>query len=88
MSLQDIFYTVGLVYMGMGIVLLLAIVVAVFYIKKKVTDMHRTFEEKLEFIARITSRPAESAVDIGASLAENVIERVKAALDKKEKKKG
>ena len=73
--------------MTMCIVLLIALVVAVFFIKKKVSDMHKTFEDKLELISNITSHPAESAVDIGASLAEAAIERVKAAWEGKEKKK-
>lgn len=87
MSLQDLFYMVGLFYMTMCIVLLMALVIAVFYIKKKVNDMHRTFEEKLEFVKNITSRPVESAVDIGASFAETIIEKVKSAVEGKKTKK-
>lgn len=78
---------VGLFYMTMCIVLLLALVVAVFYIKKKVNDMHRTFEQKLEFVKNITSRPAESAVDIGASFAEAAVEKIKSVLENKKTKK-
>ncbi len=87
MSLQDLFYLVGLAYMTMGIVLLIALVFAVFYIKNKVDQMHRTFGDKLEFVRNITTHPAESAVDIGASLAETVIEKVKSALEGSKKKK-
>lgn len=73
--------------MTMCIVLLLALVIAVFYIKKKVNDMHRTFEEKLDFISSMASRPVESAVDIGASFAEAAVEKIKEALGKKKTKK-
>ncbi len=87
MSLQDLFYLVGLAYMTMGIVLLIALVFAVFYIKKKVNDMHRTFDEKLEFVRNLTAHPAESAVDIGASLAEAAVERIRSTFDNRKKKK-
>lgn len=87
MSLQDLFYIVGLFYMTMCIVLLIALVIAVFYIKKKVVDLEQTFEEKLEFVKNITSHPAESAMDMGASLAETIIDKVKSAMESKGKKK-
>lgn len=71
----------------MGIVLLVALVFAVFYIKNKVDAMHKTFENKLEFLSKVTTHPAESAVDIGASFAEAAIERVKSAWEGSGKKK-
>lgn len=49
--------------------------------------MHRTFEQKLEFVKNITSRPAESAVDIGASFAEAAVEKIKSVLENKKTKK-
>lgn len=87
MSLQDLFYIVGLFYMTMCIVLLLSLVVAVFYIKKKVGDLEHTFEKKLEIISQAASHPAEAAVGIGASLAEAAVDRIKEALEGKGKKK-
>ncbi len=73
--------------MTMAIVLLVALVFAVFYIKKKVNDMHRTFDEKLEFVKNMANHPAESAVDIGASLAEAAVEKIKEAFEGNKKKK-
>lgn len=86
MSLQDWFYTIGLIYMTLGIILLLALVVFVFYIKKKVDELQRTFEEKMAIISRITSHPAETAVDIGASLADLAIDKIKGAFEGKKRK--
>lgn len=85
MTLQDVFYIVGLVYMTLGIILLLALVIAVFYIKKKVEDMHKTFEQKLDLVHKIVQRPAESAMDIGATVAEAAIEKIKSAWEGKKK---
>lgn len=72
--------------MSLGIVLLVALVVAVFYIKRKVDLLHKTFDKKLELISRIASHPAESAADIGASLAEAALAKVKSALEGSKKK--
>lgn len=87
MTLQDFFYVVGLIYMSLGIILLIALVIAVFYIKRRIDVLHKTFDSKLEMIGRITSHPAESAADFGASLAEAAIEKVKSALEGSKKKK-
>lgn len=87
MSLQDLFYIVGLTYMSMGIVLLVALVFGVFYIKKRVDDMHKSIDEKLHFVGKVVQHPAESAMDIGASFAETAIEKVKDMLEKSKEKR-
>lgn len=87
MSLQDLFYIVGLMYMSMGIVLLIALVFAVFYIKKRVDDMHKVFDDKLGLIGKVMHHPAESAVDLGASFAEAAIEKIKEVVENKKKTK-
>lgn len=73
--------------MTLGIILLVALLFAVFYIKKKITDLHRTFDDKLSLLTKVMHKPAESAMDIGASLAEAAIERVKNVFEKKDRRK-
>jgi len=46
MSLEETFYVVGIIYMGLGLVLLIALVIAVFAIKAKVNAMQRRIEDK------------------------------------------
>ncbi|MBP6913221.1 MAG: hypothetical protein KBC00_01275 [Candidatus Levybacteria bacterium] len=87
MSLQEVFYIVGLVYMSLGIVLLIALVIVAFYIKGRIDAIHKTFDQKLHIIEKLTSRPAESAADFGASLAEAAIDRVRSAFEGNKKKK-
>lgn len=87
MSLQDLFYIVGLVYMSLGIILLIALVIAVFLVKKKINDMQRLFDQKLHFIEKMAQRPAESAVDIGASLAEAAMDKIKSAFEGNSRRK-
>lgn len=71
--------------MSLGMVLLVALVIAVFYIKKKVDVLHKTFDKKFELLEKITSRPVESAADFGASLAEAAIDKVRSAFESSKK---
>lgn len=87
MGLQEVYYILGIFYMSMGIVLLIALVFAVFYIKKRIDHIQKEVSEKLDIIAQAAKHPGEAAVGIGASLAEAAIDRIKSALEKKEKKK-
>jgi hypothetical protein len=87
MGLQEVYYILGIFYMSMGIVLLIALVFAVFYIKRKIDNIQKSMEEKLDIIAQAAKHPGEAAVGIGASLAEAAIEKIKGVLEKKEKKK-
>lgn len=87
MALENLFYIVALFYMGMGIVLLIALVFAVFFIKKKVMDLERTFEEKLGMVAEAARHPGEAAMGIGASLAEKAVEKIQGFMEEQKTKK-
>lgn len=50
MNLQDTFYIVGIVYMSIGLILLLALVIAVFVIKAKINAIHHRIEEKFQAV--------------------------------------
>ncbi|CAN5148179.1 hypothetical protein BH11PAT1_BH11PAT1_5690 [soil metagenome] len=83
MHIQDIFYLLGSILMVLGIVLLLGVVVLLFYIKKKVTDIHTNIETKIDQVSRIASHSGQFASDIGATLAEGAIRGVKRMTSKK-----
>lgn len=53
MNLQDTFYVVGIIYMGIGLLLMLALVIAVFMIKAKINAIHRRIEEKVNAVSGI-----------------------------------
>lgn len=53
MTLQNTFYVLAIVYMAVGLIIMLAIVAAVFTIKAKVNDIHRRIEEKLDAAAAV-----------------------------------
>ncbi len=87
MSLENIFYVMSIFYMTLGIIILLALVIAVFYIKKKIEEFEKIFQEKMDIISNIASHPGETAMGIGASLAEVAVNKIKNAFEGKGKKK-
>ncbi len=56
MDLQNVFYIVGIVFMGLMLIILGCLVVAVFVIRSKITAVHKMIEEKLNFINKFTSK--------------------------------
>lgn len=77
MNLQDTFYILGIVFMTLSIGILIAIAVLLFYIKKKVTEIHNYVDEKIEDLETITN-PVKKAVGFAASIFANKSKRGKA----------
>jgi hypothetical protein len=48
MDLQNTFYVIGIIYMGIGLILLIALVIAIFAIKAKINAIQRRIEEKVQ----------------------------------------
>jgi hypothetical protein len=53
MSLQDAFYIIGIVFMSLMFIIMLATVIAVFVIKAKINSIQRHLEEKLHAVVTI-----------------------------------
>lgn len=51
MDLQNAFYIIGIVFMSLMLIILLAIVAAVFVIRSKVVAMHKMIEDKLSLFS-------------------------------------
>lgn len=73
MDLQETFYLLGIIYMSIMFVLMIAIVIAVFVIKHKIHMIQRSIEDKLHSVL--------SAVHVGEAL----IEKAKEAFGKHKK---
>lgn len=63
MDLQNAFYIIGIVYMGISLLLILGVVVALFVIRAKVVSLENMVKEK---IAAVTSLPAQVAEIVGS----------------------
>lgn len=53
MDLQNTFYVIGIIYMGLMTVIVIALVIAVFAIKAKINDIHRRIEEKVHSFVEV-----------------------------------
>lgn len=78
MDLQTTFYTLGIIFMSLSILLFISMLVLVFYIWRKVSRMQQVIEEKID---DFVSRPAEIAGEIGASLVNKAVKKAKSFLE-------
>ena len=73
MMLQNTFYIIGIICMTLYTLLLIAIVVLLFYIKKKISDVSKNVEEKIREVKEIVSHPKEVAASVGAAVADTAL---------------
>jgi hypothetical protein len=71
MELQEVFYTMGIIYMAVMFVLMIVVIVTVLVIKHKIHLIQRNIEEKLHAIS--------TAVHVG----EAIVDRAKSAFGNK-----
>ncbi len=77
MNLENIFYTLAIIYMVFGLVISIVLVIAVFYIKKRIDTISTNIEEQIE---RFKESPGDVAMDIGSAIAASAITQVKKML--------
>lgn len=75
MSLQDIFYIVGIIFMTILIILMAGIIVLLFYIKSKITELTAHIERKITETKEAVLKPQKIAGTIGAALANIIFRR-------------
>ena len=74
MDLQSVFYVLGIICMSLSLILLIGLVVLVFYIWRKVSQLQKIVEEKID---DITNRPGEIATEIGAKMVSQAVKKAK-----------
>ncbi len=67
MNLQDTYYLLGIIFMSLSLLILIGIIVLVFYIKKKVSDIHDDIKAKLDDINDYGVKPVKKVIDIASS---------------------
>jgi H+/gluconate symporter-like permease len=78
-GLQEAFYIIGIIYMAVMLLLILALVVVAFRIKSKVNKIHDNIEEKINSVAHLAEKGGELAAIAGGK----VVKKAKKALNKK-----
>lgn len=68
-TLQTIFYSLGIVFMSLMLILMVLAVLYIFYIKKRVGEIQKDINEKLELLA---NRPIRFATEMGREVAEKI----------------
>jgi hypothetical protein len=56
MSLQDWFYTLGIIYMALSLLFVIAMLTAVLVIKAKIDHLHRAVNEKIDKVRGIADK--------------------------------
>jgi uncharacterized membrane protein len=72
MNLQDIYYTLGIIFDVLFIILLLGIFVLLFYIKQKVTAIYESVEQPISKVRDAINHPENIAANLGAALAQRI----------------
>lgn len=60
-GLQEAFYIISIVFMGVMFVIIIALVVAVFIIKSKINHIQRTIENRVDMVTHLAERGGELA---------------------------
>ena len=87
MNLQNTFYVIGIMCMGLYTILFLVIAVVLFYIWKKISDIQKEVEARMEDLKDIFRNPKQAAADMGASAASSAINQVAEWIRPKKEKK-
>jgi len=58
-GLQEAFYIVGIVYMGISLLLLMGVIAAVFVIRAKIVSLENMVKEKIEAVSSLSSKAVE-----------------------------
>ncbi len=67
MNLQDTYYILSIVFMSLSLLLLIGLIVLVFYIKKKITNIHDKIDQRLDDINDYGVKPVKKVIDIASS---------------------
>lgn len=78
-GLQEAFYIIAIIFMGVMFILIIALVAAVFVIRNKVNRIQRTIEDKIHTVTTI----AEKTGEVAALATGGVVRRARRALGKK-----
>lgn len=58
-GLQEAFYIVGLVYMGISLIIIFGLLVAVLVIRKKVVDLEQMIKDKFDTVTHMGAAAGE-----------------------------
>jgi predicted Holliday junction resolvase-like endonuclease len=78
-GLQEAFYIIAIVFMGVMFVLVIALVVAVFVIRSKINHIQRTIESRINTVTTLAEKGGELAGLAAAKVARRARKAVRKA---------
>jgi hypothetical protein len=87
MNIQNTFYILGIIYMTLYTLLLIAVVILLFYIKKRINDAVSDIKNKLEIAKDIISHPKEIAAEVGRAVTATALDKASEFLKNRKRKK-
>jgi uncharacterized membrane protein len=79
MDLQTTFYIMGIIFMTISFVFMIAIIVFLLYIKNRVTQLQKNVQEKIEVAATVSQA--------GGKVIEVAVDKIKEFIEAKNKTK-
>lgn len=73
MTLENTFYTLGIVYMVLGLLILIAVAVLIFFLYKKITQITKRVDDTVDQVQRMADHPGQTAYAIGAKVAQTAM---------------
>lgn len=78
-DLEMAFYIIGIVFMSLMLILLIALVIAVFVIRSKVIAIQRQIEHKIDTVTGIAAKTGGIAAKVGVKAASRAAREIKKA---------
>jgi hypothetical protein len=78
-GLQEAFYIIAIIFMGIMFILIIALVAAVFVIRSKINHIQRMVEERINLVTNI----AEKGGEVAAAVVGGVARKAKKAIGKR-----
>lgn len=77
MSMQDLFYLIGIIFMVSGIILTLTITVVFILLYRKISDVRNFLFNEIGSVVRKILNPKDAAMAIGAGAAKMVVDKLR-----------
>jgi hypothetical protein len=78
-GLQETFYIMGIIYMGLMFIIAIILLISVFVIRSKIVKIHDTIEHRIDMLTQIAEKGGELSAIAGSA----VFKGAKRALKKK-----
>ena len=75
MSLQDIFYIVGIITLSLSVILFMVLIGVLLYIKKKVSDTYQIIEKNIIAAKDTIIQPSKIVSVLGQKIAQRLLNK-------------